>query len=61
MAILRKYSVPSKLAAEKFEQNILAVPEIDLSAGIEIKMLISQIDMYDKQVLDIEMEINQTW
>ncbi len=85
MAILRKYSVPSKITTEKFEHfyelvhkvsrgqmsrikaleiynhagNILTVPEMDLSASIEIKMLVSQIDACDQQVLDVEMKINQ--
>ncbi len=40
-------------------RDILAVPEVNLSVSFEIKMLISQIEMYDQQILDVEMEINQ--
>lgn len=40
-------------------RDILTVPEVNLSASFEIKMLISQIEMYDKQILGIQAKINQ--
>ncbi len=85
MAILKKYSVPSKITAKSFEQfyeftqkisrshitrtkaeeiysharDILSVPELDSIASTEIKYLISQIELNDNQIQDVETEINQ--
>lgn len=85
MAILKRYSAPSEITTETFEQfyqlvyevsrgqitsskalriynharDILAIPEVNLSASFEIKMLTSQIEMYDQHIADIETEIDQ--
>lgn len=85
LAILKKYSVPSKITAKSFEQfyefvqkvsrsqiiqskveeiyahagSILSVPELDSAASIEIKMLISQIELNDEQIQGVELKIDQ--
>lgn len=85
IAILKKYSVPSKLRTESFEQfyelvqkrsrskisrskaeelfahagNILTVPELDSVIAIEIKTLITQLELYDEQVQSVEGKIDQ--
>ena len=85
MAILKKYSVPSKVLKNSSEQfyeliqkasrgqinrteadeiythagNILAIPELESIIGVEIKTLISQIELYDKQEQGIEIQIDQ--
>jgi transposase len=84
LAILKKYSVPSKLRAESFEQfyelvqkksrskisrskaeelythagNILTIPELDSVIAIEIKTLITQLELYDEQIHSIEGKID---
>ncbi len=85
LAILKKYSVPSKLMAESFEQfyelvqkksrskisrlkaeelyshagNILTIPELDSVIAIEIKTLITQLELYDEQIRSVEGKIYQ--
>jgi len=85
MAILKKYSVPSKLLGESFEQlyelvkkksrskisrskaeeiyshagNILTIPELDSVIAIEIRALITQLELYDEQIHSIEGKIDQ--
>lgn len=85
LAILKKYSVPSKLMDESFEQfyelvqkksrskisrskaeeiyshagNILTIPELDSVIAIEIKTLITQLELYDEQIHSIEGKIDQ--
>jgi transposase len=85
LAILKKYSVPSKLRAESFEQfyelvqkksrskisrskaeeiyshagNILTIPELDSVIAIEIKTLITQLELYDEQIHSIEGKVDQ--
>jgi transposase len=85
MAILKKYSVPSKLRAESFEQfyelvqkrsrskisrskaeelyfhagNILTIPELDSVIAIEIKTLITQLELYEKQIQSVKAKIDQ--
>jgi len=80
LAILKKYSVPSKLRCESFEQfydlvkkksrskisrskaeeiyahagNILTIPELDTVIAIEIKTLITQLELYDEQIHSVE-------
>ncbi len=84
LAILKKYSVPSKLKAESFEQfhefvqkksrskisrskaeeiyshadNVLTVPEFDSVIAIEIKTLITQLELYDEQIHSVEGKID---
>ena len=41
-------------------ENTLAVPEIDSIVTIEIKTLVSEIELYDKQILKIEKMMMQT-
>jgi len=41
-------------------ENTLAVPEIDSIISIEIKTLVSEIELYDKQILTIEKMMMQT-
>jgi transposase len=85
LAILQKYSVPSKLRSESFEQfyelvkkksrskisrskaeeiyahagNILTIPELDAVIAIEIKTLITQLELYDEQIKSVEIKISQ--
>lgn len=85
LAILKKYSVPSRITGKPFDQfyefiqkvsrsqitrtkaeeiyshakNILDVHELDLITSIEIKYLISQIELNDDQIQDVEIKINQ--
>ncbi len=85
LSILKKYSVPSKLKAESFEQfyelvqkksrskisrlkaeelynhagNILTIPELDSVIAIEIKTLITQLELYDEQLNSVERKIDQ--
>jgi len=85
LAILKKYSVPSKLKAESFEQfhefvqkksrskisrskaeeiyshagNVLTVTELDSVIAIEIKTLITQLELYDEQIHSVEKKINR--
>jgi len=85
MAILKKYSVPSKLRAKSFEEfyelvhktsrskisrakakeiydhagNILTIPELDSIITIEIKTLITQLELFDKQIESAEIKIEQ--
>jgi len=85
LAILKKYSVPSKLRNESFEKfyelikkksrskisrskaeeiyanagNILTIPELDSVMSIEIKTLITQLELYDEQIHSIEGKIDQ--
>ncbi len=84
IAILKKYSVPSKLRAESFEQfyelvqkrsrskisrskaeefyihagNILSIPELDSVIAIEIKALITQLELFDEQIRSVEGKIH---
>jgi transposase len=83
MAILKKYSVPSKLRNESFERfyelvqkksrskisrlkaeelyahagNILTIPELDTVIAIEIRILITQLELYDEQIHSVEAKI----
>src|SRR5574341_117348 len=85
MAILKKYSVPSKLRTKSFEEfyglvhktsrskisrmkakeiydhagNILTIPELDSIITIEIKTLITQLELFDKQIESAEIKIEQ--
>ena len=85
LAILKKYSIPSKLRAESFEQfyelvqkksrskisrskaeelythagSILTIPELDMVIAIEIKTLITQLELFDEQIKSVEGKINQ--
>jgi len=85
LAILKKYSIPSKLRAESFEQfyelvqkksrskisrskaeelythagNILTIPELDMVIAIEIKTLITQLELFDEQIKSVEGKISQ--
>ncbi len=85
IAILKKYSVPSKVRAESFENfyelvkmksrskisrttaeeiynhagNILTIPEIEPIVSIEIKTLITQLELYDEQIQSVEDKIDQ--
>jgi transposase len=85
LAILQKFSVPSKLRSESFEQfyelvkkksrskisrskaeeiyahagNILTIPELDAVIAIEIKTLITQLELYDEQIKSVEIKISQ--
>jgi len=85
IAILKKYSVPSKVRAKSIEQfyelvkkasrskisrtkaeeiyahagNILTIPEIESIITIEIKTLITQLELYDEQIESVEIKINE--
>jgi transposase len=85
LAILKKYSVPSKLRSESFEQfyelvkkksrskisrskaeeiyahagDILTIPELDTVIAIEIKTLITQLELYDEHIQTVEGKISQ--
>jgi transposase len=85
VAILKKYSVPSKLRDRSFEEfyqlvkktsrskisrtkaeeiyahsgNILTIPELDSIITIEIKTLITQLELYDGQIQSVEIRIDQ--
>lgn len=85
IAILKKYSVPSKVRAISFEQfyelvkkmsrskisrtqaeeiyahagNVLTIPELDSVITIEIKTLISQLELYEEQIDSVEIKIDQ--
>ena len=85
IAILKKYSVPSKVRAESFENfyelvkkksrskisrttaeeiythagNILTIPELDSIISVEIKTLITELELYDEQIRSIEKRIDQ--
>jgi transposase len=85
IAVLRKYSVPSKVRAESFEKfyelvkkvsrsklslitaeeiyahagNILTIPEIDSIISVEIKTLITELELYDEQIRSIEKKIDK--
>jgi transposase len=80
LAIMKKYSVPSKVSGESFDQfyelvkkksrskislstakeiyahagNTLTVPELDAVISIEIKTLITQLELYDEQINSVE-------
>src|SRR3989304_2863989 len=84
LAILKKYSVPSKLRNESFEHfyelvkkksrskisrskaeeiyanagNVLTIPELDSVIAIEIKPLITQLELYDGQIHSVEGKID---
>ena len=84
IAILKKYSVPSKVRAESFEifyelvkkkshskisrtraekiythaGNILTIPELDSIISVEIKTLITELELYDEQIGSIEKRID---
>jgi transposase len=85
IAILRKYSVPSKVRAESFEKfyelvkmksrskisrikaeeiythagNILTIPELDSIISVEIKILITELELFGEQIRSIEKRIGQ--
>src|SRR5574341_94775 len=85
IAILKKYTVPSKMIGKSFEQfyglvhkasrskvsrtkaeeiyanaeNILTIPEIEQIVSIEIKTLITQLELYHGQIRSIETKIDQ--
>jgi transposase len=85
IAILKKYSIPSKLRTKSFEEfyelvhktsrskishtkakeiydhagNILTIPELDSIITIEIKTLITQLELFDKQIESTEIKIEQ--
>ena len=85
LAILKKYSIPSKLRNESFEQfyelvqkksrskisrskaeelythagDVLTIPELDSVIAIEIKTLITQLELYDEQIRSVEGKISQ--
>jgi transposase len=85
IAILKKYSVPSKVMAESFENfyelvkkksrskisrskaekiythagNILTIPELDSIISVEIKTLITELELYEEQIRSIEKRIDQ--
>ncbi|MCJ7615316.1 MAG: IS110 family transposase [Desulfobacterales bacterium] len=85
IAILKKYSVPSKVRAESFEKfyelvkkkshskisrttaeeiythagNILTIPELDSIISVEIKTLITELELYGEQIRSIEKRIEQ--
>ncbi len=84
IAILKKYSVPSKVRAESFEKfyelvkkksrskisrtkaeeiyahagNVLTIPELDSIISVEIKTLITELELYDEQIRSIEKKID---
>ena len=84
LAIMKKYSVPSKVIGESFDQfyelvkkksrskisrstaeeiyahagNTLTVPELDAVISIEIKTLITQLELYNEQINSVEGKIN---
>jgi transposase len=85
IALLKKYSVPSNVAAKSFDKiyemirkvsrsqisrekaemiykharNTLTVPEIETVISIEIKTLISEIEMYQEQIKALEKMMMQ--
>jgi transposase len=85
IAILKKYSVPSKVKAESFDKfyefvkkksrskisrttseelynhagNVLTIPELDSIISVEIKTLITELELYDEQIQSIEKRIDQ--
>src|SRR3989304_8329607 len=85
IAILKKYSVPSKVRAESFENFYelvkkksrskisrttseelynhawisLTIPELDSIISVEIKTLITELELYDEQIRSIEKRIDQ--
>ena len=85
LAIMKKYSVPSKVSGESFDQfyelvkkksrskislstakeiyahagNTLTVPELDAVISIEIKTLITQLELYDEQINSVEGKIDR--
>ena len=85
IAILKKYSVPSKVRAESFEKfyelvkkksrskisrskaeeiythagYILTIPELDSIISVEIKTLITELELYDEQIRSVEKRIDQ--
>jgi len=85
IAILKKYSVPSKVRAESFEKfyelvkkksrskisrlkaeeiythagNILTIPELDSIISVEIRTLITELELYDEQIQSVEKRIDQ--
>ncbi len=85
IAILKKYSVPSKVRAESFEKfyelvkkvsrskfsrskteeiythagNILTIPELDSIISVEIKTLITELELYEEQIRSVEKRIDQ--
>jgi len=85
LAIMKKYSVPSKVSGESFDQfyelvkkksrskisllkaeeiyahagNTLTVPELDAVISIEIKTLITQLELYDEQINSVEGKIER--
>lgn len=84
MVILKKYSIPSKVTSNSFQEfyetikktprtritrkklediyhnaeNVLSMPEIDSITRVEIKTLISEIELYDTHIQAIEKKIN---
>jgi transposase len=85
IAIMKKYSVPSKVRAESFEKfyelvkkksrskispttaeeiyahagNILTIPELDSIISVEIKTLITELELYGEQIRSVEKRIDQ--
>jgi transposase len=85
IAILKKYSVPSKVMAESFETfyelvkkksrskisrqtaeeiyahagNVLTIPELDSIISVEIKTLITELQLYHEQIRSIEKRIDR--
>ena len=85
MVILKKYSIPSKVTSNSFQEfyetikktprtritrkklediyhnaeNVLSMPEIDSITRVEIKTLISEIELYDTHIQAIEKKIDQ--
>ncbi len=85
IAILKKYSVPSRVRAESFEKfyelvkkksrskisrlkaeeiythagNILTIPELDSIITVEIKTLITELELYEEQIRSVEKRIEQ--
>lgn len=85
IAILKKYTGPSKMIGKSFEKfyelvhkasrskvsrtraeeiyasagNVLTIPEIEPIVSIEIKTLITQLELYDRQIQSIETKIDQ--
>jgi len=85
IAIMKKYSVPSKVRAVSFEKfyelvkkksrskispttaeeiyahagNILTIPELDSIISVEIKTLITELELYGEQIRSVEKRIDQ--
>src|SRR3989304_271364 len=85
LAIMKKYSVPSKVRGESFDQfyelvkkksrskislstakeiyahagNTLSVPELDAVISIEIKTLITQLELYNEQINSVEGKMDR--